>query len=166
MIRILTLVVTLAACGGKKAEPAKTAEPTAAGHPASGSGGGSNAEPAPEPTQQPPPAEVTKFHDLLAPLWHAAKGAKRLHDTCHAVPDFRANADAIAKVTTPAKTNADTWTTGTRALVDAVTKLEAACKAKDATKMEAAFAKLHEVFEGLMAQAGVEHKEGEHEHKM
>ena len=160
MIRSLSLAIALsaAACGGKKTAPATattTTQPAEAG----------------EEHKEPHagmPAEMTKFHDVLAPRWHSEKGPQRMKDTCAALPEFKNAADAIAKATPPEKANADTWTAGTRALVDSVAGLEPPCKANDTAKFEAAFHKVHESFHALMAAAGVEHeaKAGEHEHKM
>ena len=161
MIRTLTLVLVLAAgCGGKKSEPTTTTSTTTPSGSAQAAGSGSAG--APEVPRDEMPVELTKFHDMLAPLWHMDKGLKRMKDTCAAVPDLRALADAVAKATPPTKANADTWTTGTRALVDAVATVEAACKKKDTPKFEAAFSKVHDSFHFLMEQAGVKHKEGEH----
>jgi len=165
MIRTLTLVIVLAAaaCGGKKAAPATTSTTTqhaeGEGHEGAGEHEGM-------------PNEMTKFHDVLAPRWHAEKGPQRMKDTCAALPEFHADADAIAKATPPEKANADTWTTSTRALVDSVNGLDPICKANDAAKFEDAFHKVHESFHGLMAAAGVgeEKHEGaeamQHDHKM
>jgi hypothetical protein len=156
MIRTLSLVIVLAAtaCGGKQSTPATSQ----AAQKSEGHEGHEGME------HEGMSAEMTKFHDVLAPRWHADKGPQRMKDTCTAVPEFRADADAIAKATPPEKANADTWTTSTRALVDAINGLETTCKANDATKFEAAFGKVHESFHGLMAAAGMmpEGKEGEH----
>jgi hypothetical protein len=99
--------------------------------------------------------ELKKFHDAFAPLFHAEKGAKRTADTCAAVPELTADADAIGKATPPPSANADTWTEGTRGLVAAVGKLADACKANDAAKFEAAFNGVHDAFHALMELAGM-----------
>ncbi|HEY5920110.1 MAG TPA: hypothetical protein VIV11_00510 [Kofleriaceae bacterium] len=161
MIRNLSLVIVLAAagCGGKKSAPATTSTTTQTAE-----GGEGHKD-----HHAGMPAEMTKFHDVLAPRWHAEKGPQRMKETCDALPTFKTDADAIAKATPPEKANADTWTASTRALVDSVAGLEPACKANDSAKFEAAFHKLHESFHGLMAAAGMEKHEGkagEHEHKM
>jgi hypothetical protein len=162
MIRNLTLALVLAAaaCGGKKAAPATTTTTSeqAGPHEEHGSGG----EPGEHEGLTP---ELTKFHDLLAPLWHAAKGPQRIKDTCAAVPQFKAAADAVAKATPPNPTNADTWTTGTRALVASVNDLEAACKTNDAAKFEAAFEKVHHAFHYLMEQTEKHEGSAAPEHK-
>lgn len=160
MIRTVSLVFVLAAaaCGGKQSAPAATptTTPEAAAH---------EGHQGPE-EHKGMTAEMTKFHDVLAPRWHAEKGPQRMKDTCAALPQFKTEADAIAKATPPTKANADTWTTGTRALVDSVNALETTCKANDTAKFDEAFHTVHESFHGLMAQAGVEHETGRHEHKM
>ena len=160
MIRTLTLIFVLsaAACGGKKPAPATTSTTQHAdgaegsGHDASGHEG----------HHEEMPAEMKQFHDVLKPRWHAEKGPQRIKDTCAAVPEFRSTGDALAKATPPTKANADTWTSATRALIDSIGGLEAACKTNDATKFEAAFTKLHDSFHALMAAAGMEHGKGEH----
>lgn len=103
--------------------------------------------------------EMRKFHDLLAPLWHAAKGPERIKATCAAIGELQANADAIATATPPTTANADKWTEGTRALIAGVTGLADACKSNDAAKFETAFEKVHNAFHSLMAQGGMHHAE-------
>ena len=135
MVRAFALAVLLAACGGTHAAPAPAT-----------------------PSEQPMPPELTTFHDVLAPRWHAAQGPQRIEDTCDAVPELHTKAGAIATMTPPTGADADTWTTATKALVDAVANLDATCKANDATQFEAAFGKVHESFEALAAAAGVHHE--------
>ncbi|HEX5061777.1 MAG TPA: hypothetical protein VFV99_20560 [Kofleriaceae bacterium] len=156
----LAIVIAAAACGGKKPAPATT---TTEQH-AEGEGHGMEHEGM--------PAEMTKFHDVLAPRWHAEKGPQRMKDTCAAIPEFKADADALAKATPPEKANADTWTASTKALVDSVNGLDPVCQANDAAKFEEAFHKVHESFHATMAAAGMPMEKheggegGEHEHKM
>ncbi len=160
MIRTMTLVIALAAaaCGGSKAAPATstTTQPSA----------GPEAHEGME--HEGMSAEMKTFHDVLAPRWHAEHGPQRMQDTCTAVPEFQADADAIAKATPPDSANADTWTASTRALVDAINTLDATCKANDTAKFEEAFHGVHESFHGIMAAAGMmkEGGTGEHEHQM
>lgn len=143
----LALVLAAAACGGKNPAPATATTAQPAGHDHAGM-----------------PAEVTKFHDVLAPRWHAEKGPQRMQDTCAVVADFQADADAIAKATPPATANADTWTSSTKALVDSVAGLDTTCKANDSAKFEEAFHQLHENFHAVMAAtgAGEKHEHGQH----
>lgn len=135
MARLLTIAL-LAACGSK--------QPTPAANPPAHE----------EPGEKAMPAELEPFHDVLAPRWHAEKGPKRMEDTCAAVPELQKDADALAKVTPPRSTHADTWTTGTKALVEAVAALDKTCKASDATAFEPAFEKVHESFHTLLEASG------------
>jgi len=150
------LALSLFACGGKKSEPATTTTSTQPGG-GSAAGGHEHME-----EHEGMPAELAKFHDVLAPRWHADKGPKRMKDTCAALPEMQADADAIAKATPPKPANADTWTKGTRALLDGLAMLDASCKANDAVKFEASFEKVHNSFENLLAMATEHHDE----HKM
>ncbi len=153
MTRILTFALLLAAagCGGKdKAAGPTTTTP----QPGTGSGAehqGEDSGAAGEHGKLTP--ELNAFHDLLAPRWHAAAGAQRIADTCGAIDQFKAAAAAVGKSTPPVATNADTWTTATRALDAAVEDLAAACSAKADAKFEAAFVKVHDAFHKLMRQA-------------
>lgn len=149
MTRILTfaLLLAAAACGGKDKGPTTTTT----NQTGTGSGGGEHHEGGSQHENLPP--ELNAFHDLLAPRWHAAAGSQRMADTCSAIDQFKAAADAVGKATPPVPTNADTWTTATRALVAAVIELEDACVSKANGKFEAAFTKVHEAFHALMEQA-------------
>ena len=154
MIRALTvaLVFTLA-CGSNKPAPVTTA-PTPTEHAAVGGGS--------DETKAMPP-ELAKFHDLISPLWHAAKGPQRMKDTCAALPEMHATSSSLAKTTPPTTAHADLWTTGTRSLVAAVATLDTSCKSNDATAFETAFANVHASFHNLLAQA-TGHGEGEADH--
>jgi len=149
-MRRIFLVAILAACGGKHSAPAT-------GPAGGGSASMMGMHHESEHDEMSP--ELEKFHDAFAPRWHAAKGPQRQKDTCDAVPELTNDADVIAKATPPTTTNADTWTAGTRALVDAVTKLGAACKANDATQFDTAVGGVHDAFHSLMGQAGMHHEE-------
>jgi hypothetical protein len=152
MIRSLTFALLLISvgCGGKdKAAPATT--PTAHEH-AGHEGGGGDEHGAMS-------SEMTTFHDLLRPLWHAEKGPARMKGACDAIAQFQADSDAVAKATPPEPANADTWTAGTRALVAAVKDLETACKSSDNAAFETAFGKVHDAFHALM-KAGQTHGKG------
>ena len=154
MIRTLTLCLVLAAaCGGKQSAPATTQTAEPGGPPAGGMGKKQGLSP-----------EMWKFHEALAPRWHAAPGPQRMKDTCDAVPQFQADADAIAKATPPTQANADTWTAGTRALVAAVADLATTCNANDTAKFDEAFGKVHDSFHALMAVGGMHHGEDSGEH--
>ena len=141
----IAFVLLLAACGSKQ-------PPTANGAVGSGSNAAEKKAEHDEMMKTMPPA-MGKFHDVLAPHWHAAQGPQRMTDTCDALPDFHAAADALAKSTPPTTANADTWTTATKALVDAVAGLDSSCKSNDAAQFETAFAKVHDSFHALMEAA-------------
>lgn len=141
----IVFVALLAACGSKQ-------PPTANGAVGSGSNTAEMRAQHEEMLKTMPP-EMGKFHDVLAPRWHQAQGPARMTDTCSALPDFHANADALAKATPPTTANADTWTNGTRGLVDAVAALDSSCKANDAAQFETALAKVHDAFHALMEAA-------------
>jgi hypothetical protein len=163
MIRNLSLVIVLAAaaCGGKKTAPATTETTTTTTQQADPHDEHAAGEAGHHEALTP---ELTQFHDLLSPLWHAAKGPQRMKDTCAALPQLKTSADAVAKATPPTKTNADTWTSATRALADSVNRLETACKANDTAKFETALHDVHEAFHRLMEQAsGGKHEAGKHE---
>jgi hypothetical protein len=153
---ILALALALAACGSKQPPPATT--------PA--------AKPADEHStmemQMPP--ELAKFHDVLAPRWHAEKGPQRMNDTCQAIGEFKTGADAIAKAPPPSHANADAWTAGSNELVAAVIGLERQCQLVAAGEpsegFEQAFGEIHESFHHLLEASGAMHEdhmeEGEH----
>ncbi|MBV8758054.1 MAG: hypothetical protein JO257_12280 [Deltaproteobacteria bacterium] len=142
----IAFAMLIAACGSKQ-------PPTANGGVGSGS---SAAEKKAEHDEmmRTMPAEMGKFHDVLAPRWHQAQGPDRQKDTCNALPDFHAQADALAKATPPATANADSWTAATRALVASVAALDSSCRANDGAQFESAFANVHEAFHSLMKAAG------------
>jgi hypothetical protein len=142
MIKGIAISLLLVACGGKAAEPAHPVAETKAG-------GDEHEHMSPE---------LAKFHDVLAPRWHAAKGPDRMKSTCDAMPDFTAGATAIA-MATPPKGAEDAWTDQAGKLAAALQDLDATCKANDASKFETAFEAVHVSFHGLMEAGG-----GEHEH--
>jgi hypothetical protein len=110
------------------------------------------------------PPEVKSFHDTLAPRWHAEHGPQRMTDTCAAIPQLHAGADAIAAATPPNAARSADWAANAKQLTDAVAALDATCKASDATAFEQAFAVVHDNFHGVMASAGDGHEEREHDH--
>jgi hypothetical protein len=156
----LTFVVVLAAaCGGKQAPAESSSSSSSAASssvPGAMPGAGAHANMGPE---------MTRFHDVLAPRWHAEKGAKRMADTCAVVPDFQSNADALAGSTPPPSAEPASWSTATKELTAAVGALGAACQANE-TEFEAAFVRVHTVFHAVMelGEAKGDHAAGEHGH--
>jgi hypothetical protein len=115
--------------------------------------------------------ELARFHDTLAPRWHAAAGPQRMTDTCEAIVRFHREAEAVAAARPPDKADASAWSSGGRKLTEAVVGLDATCKSKDAVAFEPAFERVHETFHGLMEvvgghdghdEHGMGHGKGEH----
>jgi hypothetical protein len=75
-------------------------------------------------------------------------------DTCSAIPELRAEAEAIVASTPPAAANPGDWSANAKRLGDAVTALDAPCKANDAAAFEHAFSLVHEHFHGLIGALG------------
>jgi hypothetical protein len=109
--------------------------------------------------------ELARFHDTLAPRWHAERGPQRMADTCSAIQQFHRGAEAIAGAPAPSNGDRAAWSTGGRKLTEAVAALDSTCRSKDATAFEPAFQRVHETFHGLMEAAGEheEHGKGEHD---
>jgi len=112
--------------------------------------------------------ELARFHDTLAPRWHAEHGPQRMADTCSAISQFHRGAEAIVAAKAPSQGDPVGWSNGGRKLTEAVAALDATCRSKDATAFEPAFERVHETFHGLMEAAGghEEHgKGGQHDDK-
>lgn len=150
------LIVALAAgggCGGARpdpSEPLEAARPvqshdTRRGDPGKRAPGAGEAG---ELAAMPP--ELQKFHAALAPRWHAKHGPERTADTCGAIAELRADADAIIAAPAPAGRDAVAWSAGGKQLAEAVAGLDATCQAHDAAGFEPAFAQVHERFHGLL----------------
>jgi len=107
------------------------------------------------------PPELQKFHAVLAPRWHAKHGPERIADTCGAIAEFRADADALVAAPAPAGRDTAAWSAGGKQLAEAVAGLDATCQAHDAAGFESAFAQVHERFHGLL-EAG-EPRHGDHD---
>ncbi len=137
MIRTIALALVLAACGGKSSTPAPAPHTEAEGE---------------HHEMEKMPPELVKFHDVLAPRWHAAKGPQRMTDTCAAIPDFKAAIVGIASAVPPAGTDATEWNNGTAELSQAVDGLDKTCQAHDAAAFEDAFLKVHQGFHHLMGE--------------
>jgi hypothetical protein len=98
------------------------------------------------------PPEVSKFHDVLAPHWHAEKGPKRMKETCAALPEMSADAEALAKSAAPDGKDPAVWSAATKELVDAVAALKGTCDGNDADGFETAFERVHHSFHALMGE--------------
>jgi hypothetical protein len=113
------------------------------------------------------PPSVAKFHDTLAPRWHAEHGPARMADTCGAIGQLKADASAIVAAPVPDGANPASWSAGGSQLVEAVGSLEATCKAKDAAAFEPAFERVHTSFHHVMQAASMhdEHGDAHHDHE-
>jgi hypothetical protein len=110
-----------------------------------------------EMAHMPPP--LARFHDVLAPRWHAPHGPRRMADTCAAITEFQADAAAIAAAPPPDGGDTAAWSAGQPRLTEAITALEATCKASDAAAFEPAFERVHQAFHGLLEAASGHHDE-------
>ncbi len=166
------LVLAAVACGGKAAQDPldldmrgqrhamgqKRTDPTCeTGKPCPAGEMGESGEMA----HMPPP--LAKFHETLAPPWHAPHGPKRMADTCAAITAFHADAEAIAAAPPPDGGDAAAWSTGGRQLTEAVAMLDTTCKASDVAAFEPAFERVHKAFHGLLeAASGHPDEHGDH----
>lgn len=103
------------------------------------------------------PPELQKFHAVLAPRWHAQRSPEQIADTCGAIAEFRADAEALAAAPAPAGRDAAAWSAGGKQLAEAVSGLDAACQAHDAAGFEPAFARVHERFHDLLEAGEPKH---------
>ncbi len=145
-MKLVAVLVVTVACGGA---PKPVAPPAEQGEMANA------------------PPELVKFHDALAPRWHAAKGPERMTATCGAIAELTADADGVAQARPPASGDNQHWNQEAKELTEAVAALKATCDAKDAAKFETAFANVHQEFHELLEAAsgpGGMHEE-EHEEK-
>lgn len=149
------LIAAAIGCGNKSA-PESTLSPSDRGFGQSHAAGSGSAAGESGTTAA---AAVSRFHDTLAPRWHAERSPQRMTDTCAVTAQLRSEAAAIAAATPPAGADAAGWAGATKQLGEAVTTLEAACKTSDAAGFEPAFASVHERFHGVMEAAGGHHDE-------
>jgi hypothetical protein len=142
---LLVLIAIAAACGSKSPGSTTPSEGDQA-HAAGGS--------------QPTP--LAKFHGTLAPRWHAAAGPQRMTDTCAAIPEFRADADAVAAAGPIGGGDPAAYASGSKELTASVAALDSSCQAKDAAGFETAFTRVHDSFHKLTEVSGEGHaKHGE-----
>jgi hypothetical protein len=172
MKTVLTVIFAVAACGG--APKGSSTSPDDADRRNRGMshmggdhqmGGAGHMGKMGEQAEAGMPPQLAKFHDTLAPHWHAAQGPQRMADTCAALPELHRDAEAISAAEAPRQGDAVAWSTGGKKLTEAVAALGATCRNKDADAFEPAFARVHEIFHGLTETAGVhdEHGKGEHD---
>lgn len=150
----LVLTLGVFACS-KKDSSEPTTPPTDAATPASGESHEHGGEPAHEHHFE---GGVKSFHDVMAPLWHAAKDDARVTNTCAAAADLVAKSGAIEAEPVPAAaSDAAAWKTRAAELTAATKDLETTC-AGDRKDFDAAFTKAHEAFHALIELAGEKHE--------
>ncbi len=112
------------------------------------------------------PPEIKRFHDTLAPRWHAEHTPQRMADTCGAIGQFHGDATAIVDAAAPRGAEPQAWGSGGRELDAAVAGLDKACQGHDTAAFEAAFEQVHRSFHKVMEAGGTPegHEAEHHEH--
>lgn len=150
----LVLTLGVFACS-KKDSTEPTTPPTDAATPASGDSHEHGGKPAHEHQFE---GGVKSFHDVMAPLWHAAKDDARVTNTCAAAADLVAKSGAIEAEPAPAAaSDGAAWKARAAELTAATKELETTC-AGDRKDFDAAFTKAHEAFHALIELAGEKHE--------
>lgn len=92
-----------------------------------------------------PPA-LSRFHDALAPLWHARRDAQWAANACAAAGELDRRAQATAQAAPPQGMSAEEYAAGAGRLAAAVTALAEACAAGAQGEVEARMAEVHRAF--------------------
>lgn len=105
------------------------------------------------------PDTVSKFHDVLAPLWHSPYNEQRSQKTCEKSSVLGIAADKILKAKAPKITTAKQWTTAVENLQKSLATLSISCAKKphDASLIESSFSEVHDKFHGLVKLIGHKH---------
>lgn len=105
------------------------------------------------------PAQVTAFHDVLAPVWHSDAGAARDDRACQQAATYRERASAVTAMPVPAaaQANSAAWTAAAAQLSARSEALATACGATPRGDVNAALTELHTAFHGLMEPLGRGH---------
>jgi hypothetical protein len=166
----LALVLAVAGCGSKStgdtlpsapASPAAAEPPPASaadgaaateGHEAAEAHGGHEGHEAGDHHHGAPGGPIDKFHEQLAPLWHAPESPKRVADTCAAAATLHGLANDIVMARAGAGT-APGYLDATHALVDAVAAMHKECGTADRKNFNAKFAAVHEAFHAVAERA-------------
>ncbi len=144
-ISAATLALLLAGCGSKSRSdslPASAAEPTVS------DSHGEAHEGEPEHAHGAAGGPVDKFHEQLAPLWHAPESPQRVTDTCAAAGTLHGLANDIVKAGAPEGAAPD-YLDAAQKLVDAVAALHVECGTAERKEFGARFAAVHEAFHGV-----------------
>jgi len=99
------------------------------------------------------PAEVTAFHDVLAPVWHSEPGAGRDARTCTEAATLRTRASAVSAAAAPAHArDGAVWSTRAAGLVAAAETLAQRCEATPRGDIAGQLEALHTAFHALVEQ--------------
>jgi ABC-type glycerol-3-phosphate transport system substrate-binding protein len=160
---LLVAFVLLVACGGSETPSTETPGSQAVSSPASSA-------PAAAPEKEKhhhhgATPELEAFHDILAPRWHSDPGAERTKQTCDAMDDFKARAQALAGAAPPSGAAPDAWSKAGGELKSAVADLATACSGNAAQDVfDAAFSRVHDAFHAAMELASGKHEGGGEQH--
>ena len=96
-------------------------------------------------------APLNAFHDVLAPLWHGAKGDTRVANTCSAAADLHDRAVAIDAGGPPANAQQpDAYKERAKNLVVSVDDLGVECGKTGRPDFEKKFSAVHDAFHDVM----------------
>ncbi len=102
---------------------------------------------------------VGDLHGVLAPIWHD-KGADRLAKACDQQKVMAEKVTAVEAAKAPEGSNAEAYTTATKALTATSTDLGAACAVDGRPDVEAKFSAFHDAFHKVMEAS----EQGHHDH--
>jgi len=95
--------------------------------------------------------EMTAFHDVLAPLWHAEAGPARVDDTCEASGNMLDLGAGIQDGMLPEGVAEAEWQPAVQTLMISITHLQDACpQVPGGVTFEDAFTGVHDSFHGLL----------------
>jgi hypothetical protein len=101
------------------------------------------------------PDAISRFHDVLAPLWHAEAGEARTERTCGSIDSLRARVEEVRTTPPPAAAEGDPagWQVATDSLGQSVEELGTECAAEGRPAFEERLAAVHEAFHALAERA-------------
>lgn len=128
------LAALVAGCGGKSAPATSTIEHSDSMH----------------DEHAGMPADVTRFHDELAPLYHAAPGPDRVEAACGAMGDFNELIGNLEQAPPPADVDAVAWGERVGELRGSIGAFGIDCVENDRKEFDARFETLHDSFHALI----------------
>ncbi|MDH3281719.1 MAG: hypothetical protein OEQ18_11410 [Gammaproteobacteria bacterium] len=104
------------------------------------------------------PADVARFHAVMAPLWHAADGEERAARTCDQAAQLGDRAAAIQAAPVPEVVGDHAgWVDASERLADRVQALNTACRAPVHAGFREALVQVHDAFHDLVRLVGHQH---------